>query len=221
MQQLRRGDGPGQTDGRTYACQYCGAKRLIAVDAGQIAEGISVDLSNISAFLHRLAHALETAVADRTKIQRHGAEVVSIELNLAPDVFVAKREGGEVLYPAQAGRPGDRPQDGDAFHRFVGRHALQGLLRGSRQREHARDGCRRNHSRSALIGLRPEGRVQKVAAGSRGRDGTALTTRVAELIRSAMWRTPIRSSPSSLPRSPSTRVSGSRGCGNISFSRAT
>ena len=84
-------------DGRTYACNYCGAKRLIAVDATQIAQGISVDLSNVAAFLQRLAHALETAVADRTKVQRHGNEVVALELNLAPDVFVAKREGSDVV----------------------------------------------------------------------------------------------------------------------------
>jgi hypothetical protein len=84
-------------DGRTYACNYCGARRLIAVDAGQIVQGMGVDLSNLSAFLHRLAQALETAVGDRTKVLRQGSEVVHIELNLAPDVFVAKREGGEMI----------------------------------------------------------------------------------------------------------------------------
>jgi hypothetical protein len=84
-------------DGRMNDCTYCGARRLIGVDAQQLAEGLDVDLSNVGAFLQRLAHALETAVADRTKIQRHGAEVVAIELNLAPDMFLAKREGHEVV----------------------------------------------------------------------------------------------------------------------------
>jgi hypothetical protein len=56
-----------------------------------------LDLSNASAFLTRLAHTLETAVAERTKIQRHGADVVVIELDLAPDVFIAKREAHGVL----------------------------------------------------------------------------------------------------------------------------
>ena len=69
-------------DGRTYSCNYCGARRLIAVDAGQIAQGFAIDLSNLSAFLHRLAHALETAVADRTRVMRDGQEVVSLELSL-------------------------------------------------------------------------------------------------------------------------------------------
>jgi hypothetical protein len=86
-----------QPDGRTYACQYCGAHRLIGVDAAQLAQGMDADLRDVGAFLHRLAHALETAVADRTKVQREGANVVAIELNLAPDVFLARREGHEVL----------------------------------------------------------------------------------------------------------------------------
>ena len=84
-------------DGRSYGCKFCGAEVLVAVDAGQIAAGMKLDLSNANAFLTRLAHALETAVADRTKIQRHGAEVIAIELDLAPDVFIAKRESHSVL----------------------------------------------------------------------------------------------------------------------------
>jgi len=67
------------------------------VEATQIAAGMRLDLSNASAFLTRLAHALETAMADRTKIQRHGAEVVVIELDLSPDLFIAKREARGVL----------------------------------------------------------------------------------------------------------------------------
>ena len=84
-------------DGRTYVCKYCQARRLIGVDASQLAQGMDVDLSNVSAFLQRLAHSLETAVADRTKVQRQGIEVVAIELNLAPDVFLARRDGHEVV----------------------------------------------------------------------------------------------------------------------------
>jgi hypothetical protein len=84
-------------DGQHYGCKYCGAEVQIAVDATQIALGMKLDLSNATAFLTRLAHTLETAVADRTKIQRQGADVVVIELDLAPDMFVAKREGHAVL----------------------------------------------------------------------------------------------------------------------------
>jgi hypothetical protein len=86
-----------QTEGLNYGCKYCGAEVQVTVDAAQIAAGMKLDLSNASAFLARLAHALETAVADRTKIQRHGSEVVAIELDLAPDVFLAKRESHSVL----------------------------------------------------------------------------------------------------------------------------
>jgi hypothetical protein len=84
-------------DGRSYGCKYCGAEVLVAVDAGQIAAGMKLDLSNATAFLTRLAHALETAVADRTKIQRQGTDVVAVELDLAPDLFIARRESHTVL----------------------------------------------------------------------------------------------------------------------------
>jgi hypothetical protein len=84
-------------DGRTYACKYCDAKRLIAVDATQIAQGFQVDLSNVAGFLQHLAHTLETAVADRTRVVRNGAHIVSLELHLGQDGFVAKHEGGEVV----------------------------------------------------------------------------------------------------------------------------
>jgi hypothetical protein len=84
-------------DGGSYGCKYCGAQVQVAVDAAQIAAGMRLDLSNAGAFLGRLAHTLETAVGDRTKIQRQGTEVVVIELDLAPDLFIAKREAHGVL----------------------------------------------------------------------------------------------------------------------------
>ncbi len=87
---------PG-AEGRLYACKYCGAAVRVAVDAAQIAAGMRLDLSNTAAFLHRLAHTLETAVADRTRIDRSGVEVIAIELDLAPDVFLARRDGHAVL----------------------------------------------------------------------------------------------------------------------------
>jgi hypothetical protein len=84
-------------EGRTFACKYCGAAMQVAVDAAQIAAGMRLDLSNATAFLHRLAHTLEIAVADRTRIERTGQEVTAIHLDLAPDVFLARREGHAVL----------------------------------------------------------------------------------------------------------------------------
>jgi hypothetical protein len=84
-------------DGRTYGCNFCGSSMQVALDPAQIAAGMKLDLTNASAFLHRLAHMLETAVGDRTKIHRQGADVVAIELDLAPDVFLAKREHSSIL----------------------------------------------------------------------------------------------------------------------------
>ncbi|MGZ3422490.1 MAG: hypothetical protein ACXWUG_10180 [Polyangiales bacterium] len=86
-----------QTDGRTYACEYCSAQILVAVEGAQIAQGMALDLSNATAFLFKLAHALESAVADRTKVQRRGNEVMAIELDLAPNVFLAKHDGRSVV----------------------------------------------------------------------------------------------------------------------------
>jgi hypothetical protein len=87
---------PG-AEGRTFGCKYCGSVMQVAVDAAQIAAGMRLDMSNTSAFLHRLAQTLETAVAERTKIDRHGVEVIAIQLDLEPDVFIARRESHGVL----------------------------------------------------------------------------------------------------------------------------
>jgi hypothetical protein len=86
-----------QPDGRTYACEYCSAQILVAVDGAQIAKGMSLDLSNASAFLQKLAQTLESALADRTKVQRSGTQIVALELDLAPNVFVAKHDGRSVV----------------------------------------------------------------------------------------------------------------------------
>jgi primosomal protein N' len=85
------------SDGRTWSCKYCGAQIQVAVAVEQLAEGMKLDLSNVGAFLHKLALTMESAFADRTKVQRSGADVTFIELDLGPDVFVAKREGHGVL----------------------------------------------------------------------------------------------------------------------------
>jgi hypothetical protein len=86
-----------QPDGRTYACEYCSAQILVAVDGAQIAQGMALDLSNATVFLHELAQALESAVGDRTKVQRRGSEVTVLEVDFAPNVFLAKHDGRSVI----------------------------------------------------------------------------------------------------------------------------
>lgn len=81
-----------QRDGRTYACEYCSAQILVAVDGNQIARGLEADLANVEVFLQKLAQMLSETLSDRTKVQQHGAAVVHLEVDLSPDVFVAKRE---------------------------------------------------------------------------------------------------------------------------------
>ena len=81
---------PG-SDGRTYVCAYCEGKQQVAIDSAQIAEGLKVDLSNVDAFIHRLAHGLHGHMGTRTKLILEAGVVSHFEINLDPDLFVAKR----------------------------------------------------------------------------------------------------------------------------------
>jgi len=87
---------PG-ADGRTYACAYCDAQQQVAIEADQIAAGLALDLANAEAFLTRLADALHAHFAQRTKVHRDGGHVVSFELDLDKDRFVAKRGSDGVI----------------------------------------------------------------------------------------------------------------------------
>ncbi len=80
------------SDGRVHVCAYCGAEVQVAIDGAQIAAGLALDLGDVDAFLERLAGAMTTALGERARIKRHGAEIVVVELNLDPHMFVAKRE---------------------------------------------------------------------------------------------------------------------------------
>lgn len=80
------------TDGRTKSCPYCGAEVQVAIDSAQIAAGLRLDLANIDAFFAQLSSALETGFGDLALINRQGAQIVSLQLTLEPDQFVARRE---------------------------------------------------------------------------------------------------------------------------------
>jgi hypothetical protein len=86
-----------QDDGRTFACLHCSAKAQVAIDSEQIAAGMRLDLANLEAFLVQLASALSHGFPDRTKIQRTGAVIAVIELDLDKDLFVAKRDAHGVV----------------------------------------------------------------------------------------------------------------------------
>ncbi len=88
---------PRQTDARVYVCPYCHAQQQVAIDAGQIAAGMHIDLANADAFLAQVARVLGSALAEHTRIQEHNGWVVHVEVNLEPDVFVARREASGVL----------------------------------------------------------------------------------------------------------------------------
>lgn len=86
-----------EADGRTFGCRYCGSRIQVAVDAGQIARGMQVDLSNLEDFVAKLAGALSQGFAEHSKIEARGHTVHAIELTLDPDHFALAREGNEFV----------------------------------------------------------------------------------------------------------------------------
>jgi hypothetical protein len=86
-----------QWDGRVYACMYCRAQIQVAVGADQIAAGMALDLTNVDAFLSRLAQTLQQGFSEHTRIEASGAHVVAIEIDLEPDVFSIRREGRRAI----------------------------------------------------------------------------------------------------------------------------
>ena len=86
-----------QPDGRTYVCLFCRAQIQVAIDGKQIAAGMALDLQNADAFLLRLAQVLTTGFAEQTKVQHHGGQIVLRQIDLDPDLFIAKRERQGVL----------------------------------------------------------------------------------------------------------------------------
>ncbi len=86
-----------RADGRTMACDHCGAELQAAVGADQIAAGLKLDLADIDEFVSQLAHALHQGMKERSKLQLEGTRVVLFELDLGNDMFVVLRESGSVV----------------------------------------------------------------------------------------------------------------------------
>ena len=81
-----------QPDGRIHGCPYCGAQAQVAVDGAQLAAGLKLDLTNTEAFLYGLASSLHGHFGERTKLHVDGDRIMLFEINLDPDMFIAKRE---------------------------------------------------------------------------------------------------------------------------------
>jgi hypothetical protein len=84
-------------EGRLYKCGFCGTQAQVAIGADQIAAGMALDLSNIDGFLSHLARALQQAVPQQVRVDGSGSRIVGIEVNLEPDAFILRREGGRVV----------------------------------------------------------------------------------------------------------------------------
>jgi hypothetical protein len=85
------------SDGRLYGCGFCGTKVQVGIGADQIAQGMALDMSNIEAFLGHLAQSLQQAIPQQVRVEGSGAHVAGIEVNLDPDAFTLRREGGHVV----------------------------------------------------------------------------------------------------------------------------
>ena len=80
-----------------HVCTYCGAQQQLAIDSEQLAAGLQLDLANVEVFMHSLANSLHGHFGDRTKLLAQSGRIELFEINLDPDVFIAKRERGTVI----------------------------------------------------------------------------------------------------------------------------
>jgi hypothetical protein len=83
--------------GGMHVCGYCGAQQQVAIDGDQLAAGLQLDLTNVEQFMHSLAHSLHGHFGERTKLVSGDGRIELFEINLDPDMFIAKRERGTVV----------------------------------------------------------------------------------------------------------------------------
>ncbi|HVV81764.1 MAG TPA: hypothetical protein VHE35_01750 [Kofleriaceae bacterium] len=79
-------------DGRIFACEFCGSKEQVAIDAAQIAAGMKLDTGDIEGFVFGLARSLQLAMPDRTRVVHAERRIVLLELNLDPHLYLTRRE---------------------------------------------------------------------------------------------------------------------------------
>jgi hypothetical protein len=84
-------------DGRLFKCGFCGTAVQVAVAADQIAAGMQLDFSNVEHLLTHLARGLTQAIPQQVHIEASGSRVHGIEVNLEPDAFLLRHEGGRVV----------------------------------------------------------------------------------------------------------------------------
>jgi hypothetical protein len=69
----------------------------VAIDGAQIAAGMALDLSNMDAFLNKLATTLSQGFAEHARIDARGGWVMSIDVMIEPDRFWVQRSGQHVV----------------------------------------------------------------------------------------------------------------------------
>jgi hypothetical protein len=87
---------PG-ADPRIFICDFCKSEKQVAIGEDQLALGLALDLSDVNQFMHDLSVALRHAFPDKTRVHHAessggGEELMLIELNLDPHMYVARRE---------------------------------------------------------------------------------------------------------------------------------
>lgn len=80
-------------DGRVFICRFCRTQVQVGISGEQIASHMALDLSNVDAFLSRLAGTLWQGFSEHTRVDANGNYVNGIEVHLDPDVFLVRREG--------------------------------------------------------------------------------------------------------------------------------
>lgn len=88
---------PRETDGRVTQCDFCGAQIQAVITPDQVAKGLQLDAGDMNSFLGKLVDGLHEHMQDRTRVVREGTAIVLFEINLDPDMFVARKEGVVVV----------------------------------------------------------------------------------------------------------------------------
>jgi len=89
---------PSERDGRTYHCPNCDGQVQAHIDSKQIAEGMHLDVANVTHFMAQLAKALQLGFGDAVVVAiGHDGHPTSVEIDFDPHRFVVKRERAKLV----------------------------------------------------------------------------------------------------------------------------
>ena len=87
-----------ERDGRTYHCANCEGAVQVDITAGQIAEGMRLDVQNVANFLQQLMTALQHGFGEAVVVSRSpDGQVHGLEIDFEPHRFVIKRDRAKLV----------------------------------------------------------------------------------------------------------------------------